>query len=46
MGEKHDGNDISSKLPVIQTFVGFLLGEAAKLYIVEDEELPTSAYWV
>ena len=46
MGGKHDGNYISQKLLVIQPFVGFLLGEVARLYTVEDEALLTSAYWM
>ena len=32
--------------PVNQPFVGFLLGDAAKLYTVEDEALLTSVYWM
>ena len=44
MGGKCDGNNISNKLPVNQPYVGFLLGEAAKLYTVEDEALLTSVY--
>ena len=46
MGGMHDGKDIRNKLPVNQPYVGFLLGEAAKLYTVEDEALLTSVYWM